>query len=288
MKGASVEFPARRVLAFIKELGMETVPLVLKSDQKPAIISVIKNIVDKRKAQTFPEHSPVEASQSNGVVERAIQSVQGQMRTLRLATSEKLHNAEIGPTHVLIPWLCRHSSWILDKFQPRWSGQTAYKSMRGKDYIGELIKFGECCMLHIADISKDKLKPRWQKGCYVGRLDKTNEALLITPSGVVKARSVKRLPLSEAWDNTFVSSCKGSPWNPTGKEEDPGIKRGNTLAPGNRLRKLYITEAILTKHGRTDDCTACHGLSKIHSDKCRERIEQAMVGAGEAFESRPQ
>ena len=69
MKGASVEFPARRVLAFIKELGMETTPLVLKSDQEPSIMAVIRNMMEKRKAQTFKEHSPVEASQSNGVVE---------------------------------------------------------------------------------------------------------------------------------------------------------------------------------------------------------------------------
>ena len=69
MKGASVEFPARRILAFVKELGMETTPLVLKPDQEQAIVSVIKSIMEKRSSQTFKEFSPVEASQSNGVVE---------------------------------------------------------------------------------------------------------------------------------------------------------------------------------------------------------------------------
>ena len=35
------------------------------------------------------EHSPVHSSKSNGVVERAVQSVQGMVRTMRSALEEK-------------------------------------------------------------------------------------------------------------------------------------------------------------------------------------------------------
>lgn len=68
MKGASVEWCVRRVLAFIKEIGLEGNDLVLKSDQEPAVISLIGGIASRRKAKTFPEHSPVASSQSNGYV----------------------------------------------------------------------------------------------------------------------------------------------------------------------------------------------------------------------------
>ena len=37
MKGGSIEFPARRVLAFLKEIGLEGADLVFKSDQENSI-----------------------------------------------------------------------------------------------------------------------------------------------------------------------------------------------------------------------------------------------------------
>ena len=37
MKGASVEYPVRRVMTFLKELGLENSDVVLKSDQEPAL-----------------------------------------------------------------------------------------------------------------------------------------------------------------------------------------------------------------------------------------------------------
>lgn len=40
MKGGSIEFPARRVLAFLKEIGLEGADVVLKSDQGNAIRSL--------------------------------------------------------------------------------------------------------------------------------------------------------------------------------------------------------------------------------------------------------
>ena len=52
LKGASNEFVARRVLAFIKELGLETSPLVLKSDQEPAIADVLDEVARRRTAKT--------------------------------------------------------------------------------------------------------------------------------------------------------------------------------------------------------------------------------------------
>ena len=82
MKGASVEWCVRRVLAFIKEIGLEGSDIVLKSDQEPAIVSLMTEIAARRSAKTIPEHSPVASSQSNGYVERAIQSVSGQARVM--------------------------------------------------------------------------------------------------------------------------------------------------------------------------------------------------------------
>ena len=81
MKGASLEWTVRRTLAFVKEIGLEGSPIVVKSDQEPAIVSLVGEIARRREA-IFLEHSPVSSSQSNGYIERAVQSVSNQVRVM--------------------------------------------------------------------------------------------------------------------------------------------------------------------------------------------------------------
>ena len=50
MKGGSIEFPARRVLAFLKEIGLEGADVVFKSDQENAIGDLLNNIAKRRSA----------------------------------------------------------------------------------------------------------------------------------------------------------------------------------------------------------------------------------------------
>ena len=44
MKGASIEFPARRAFAFLKEIGLEGADVVFKSDQENAIGDLLNNM----------------------------------------------------------------------------------------------------------------------------------------------------------------------------------------------------------------------------------------------------
>ena len=55
MQGASVEFPVRRVLAFLKESGLEGADVVLKSDQENAILNVLNTIASRRAASSKVE-----------------------------------------------------------------------------------------------------------------------------------------------------------------------------------------------------------------------------------------
>ena len=94
MKGGGIEFPARRVLAFLKEIGLESADVVFKPDQEHAIGNLLNNIAKRRSAiskmekadetvvdaqatrvaregpRTVHEASPVGSSQSNGFIER--------------------------------------------------------------------------------------------------------------------------------------------------------------------------------------------------------------------------
>ena len=50
MKGASVEFPVRRIMQFLKELGLEGADIILKSDQENSILDVLNTVPSRRSA----------------------------------------------------------------------------------------------------------------------------------------------------------------------------------------------------------------------------------------------
>ena len=80
---------SERIVAFLHETGCLHGDIIVRSDQELAVMSIIEE-VGKIRAQRgggrfVVENSPVGSSQSNGVAEKAIQSVQGQVRVLKLA-----------------------------------------------------------------------------------------------------------------------------------------------------------------------------------------------------------
>ena len=87
------EFMAKRV-AFLKENGREMVHITIKTDQEPAMVTMVEGLCKERAKRgamrASNEHSPQCSSKSNGVVERAVQSVEGQMRVMWSYLEEKL------------------------------------------------------------------------------------------------------------------------------------------------------------------------------------------------------
>ena len=65
VKGASNDFAARRICAFLRELGLEHADFVLRSDQEPAIVGLLNDVSLKRApAKSFLEQSPVRTDQN--------------------------------------------------------------------------------------------------------------------------------------------------------------------------------------------------------------------------------
>ena len=105
-KGVHSKHLVTRINKIIDSMG--TPHVILKSDQEPAMVSLqqevrrnrwaeIQQIMEASEAQretesggkTTLEFSPAGESQSNGLVERAIQEVQGQVRTLKHRLEER-------------------------------------------------------------------------------------------------------------------------------------------------------------------------------------------------------
>ena len=79
-------FVIARVGVFIRELGIDHLDIVAKSDQEPSIKKLVEDVGRSRgggSGRWIMEFSPVKSSASNGVVERGIHSAQGQIRVLK-------------------------------------------------------------------------------------------------------------------------------------------------------------------------------------------------------------
>ena len=125
----SDEYSTRRVLRFLEFLGYRD--LVLKSDQKAALGKVLRHAKAHRGegTQTMTEESPVKDSQSNGSIERSIQTVERQARTLKLALENCIgRKLEVGP-----------------------DGRNPYPRLRGKKMKQPLVEFGESVHFLIPD-----------------------------------------------------------------------------------------------------------------------------------------
>ena len=55
-----------------------------------------------------------------------------------------------------------------------------------------------------------KLNMRWMRGVFDGKLDRTDEFLLLTPTGATKTRCVRRLEGDNFLDLHFLNLCVGA------------------------------------------------------------------------------
>ena len=118
---------------------------IFKSDLEPAIME-LKGKVNVELGDSYEvvmENSPVGEHESNGVIERTVQTVGGMIRTHKLAL-EKAYNKELEAENVVIQWLIIHAAVMVSLFEVGCDGRTAYERSRGKKNRRELPIFGEC------------------------------------------------------------------------------------------------------------------------------------------------
>ena len=132
---------------------------------------------------------------SKGILERGERAnlkIEGQLRAFRETVSMKYKTA-VGPDHVLMGWMVRHCAWVVNNVQVKGIGTTPHRSIWGKDYTREVVPFGEVCLGRNHSEDGAKLNMRWLRGVFVSKLDRTDEFLLLTPTGAMKTRCVRRL-----------------------------------------------------------------------------------------------
>ena len=75
----------------MEECGDMERPIIVKTDQEPAIKFLVDDVCTARTgAKTIVEQAPRRSKGSNGIVERAVQSVEQYLRTLKSALDERI------------------------------------------------------------------------------------------------------------------------------------------------------------------------------------------------------
>ena len=129
-----------------------------------------------------------------------------------------------------------------------------------------------------------------------GPVDGSNTVLVGTASGVVKARTIKRLPPGERWSGSLLDEACGSVLAPNALEDDGGrvvIKASvlqphaavplPPLAPEVRQVRRAIAQNQPEQVGYTDNCPGCGNARASckqavdHSGQCRSHMEAILV-----------
>ena len=298
------KFVVERVWAFMRELGVESEDVIVKSDQEPSIKHLVDEI-GKRKAEAggrwIRENSPVDSHASNGVVERGIQSVEGQVRVLKGAL-ESRWNVKIGTKHMVLPWIVEYAAHLLNRFEGGHDGKTAYERCKGKMAKSMGIEFGEGVLWRRKPVggALGKLTVLWGEGVFLGVKGRTGEFVIGDAKGIWKTRTIQRTPAGSRWDPKNAELIRGVPWNTSEQDEkadgdklevikitpdeaeaaNPADKKehfGNIPVP----RRVKIGKSDLLEHGYTARCEGCKAAlagrpAKPHSEECRTRMEKLM------------
>ena len=313
-KGAGDERAIKSLAEFFRETGLKKI--VMKQDQEASLRSFVEaavklvggTIVDNDEAveetlsRVIPENSAVGESASNGKAERSVQSLEDQVRTLKLALESRIES-RIESTHPIMRWMVRHAAIIMNRFSVSPDGQTPYQALHGKRAPDRFVEFGEKVYYSIPKKMRHKLDPRWKLGVCVGVSSSSNEYYVSNGQGdIVKARSVVRVVSTRRWGATDVLNVRGIPGllRVDGSEDpyeqieqlvDPqAMLEADNLAdkavPEEQKKKaeaiekqIRITMRDMRNYGFTDDCPRCEDLkkklfqtNKKHSLLCRTRI----------------
>ena len=243
---------------------------MLKSDQEPAIkvvgdksrenlcedmYKMMNDIKGECGCQILTQHSPVGESAANGAIENTIQRVQGQIRAIKLdvETNTKL---KLSPSQAIWPWLIEYAAQTLLYWRVTGhDGLTAIQRIRGRSSTAPRPRFGEKVLYNVAKTVKlGKAEARWRYGVWLGSIEASDEHLLGTELGVIKARAVKAAHEDQRFDGKAIENIKGTPWQPSTKHKGTNIRTHVDEKPEQDDTDDEAEEhAVIDEYGETEE-----------------------------------
>ena len=288
----------QRVVQDLDNIGYKEI--VLKSDQEPAILSLMESVKANWNGEAALEASPVGESESNGAIERTIQTWEGQVRTITDSLEFRLRQT-ISPYAAILTWLVEYVATLLRRCVVGQDGSTLHEKIKGRTSRRPLGEFGE--KVWYKPLRKDhiKLAPVMEEGIYVGIIDETDEALVVTKNGLAKARDIRRQTEEDRWDPEMVLAIKVTPNVPNEGSLglrvrtyfQPGLSNPQVPTPRHEdneavsSRRARLTPEDFNRHGLTIGCSGCRAIARPgvgargHNERCRTRTEAELKKTAE-------
>ena len=132
MKGGTGMFAIDKCMEFVEELGDKEGTIIIKTDQENSIEYMVKGIVEARgEGKTIVEESPVNSHESNGVVERAVQEIEGGIRAVYLGLEERL-GIKVDARERIVAFLPEYVTYLMNRLKEGEDGKTVLERIRGK------------------------------------------------------------------------------------------------------------------------------------------------------------
>ena len=223
-----------------------------------------------------PEESHPGESKSNGAIEMAIQRIEDQARTLKLALESRL-GMRIPMHHPLMAWLLQHAATLLTHYDEDNNCTTAYDRLHGATMRDKICEFGETVMYYIPKRNRKQMDPRWQFGAFIGRAWGSNQNFIAKKDGTVtRARAMVRVVESKRWQpkrlqNIHITPLHEAPNRDDLIEDSPephsnaAAAIDHTTEMGDSLlkapRRIKITLDDVKRLGYTECCPKMQPLS---------------------------
>ena len=265
------EYLLETMLAFVQALGHNVV--MLHSDQEPVLVQLLKAVQSRRVKRTLVRHGPSASHQSQGKIENAHRVINGVCRAMWLSL-ENLLREKLPSDSILLAWLIRHAALCLTRFQVKNDGRIAFVRVFGKAYTSQKLPFGERVMYKYTSVPTGNQDQRWGHGIWVGKAPMTDEHIILTESGVQKARSLHRVPPEERFVISEFKKVQGLPWGRAENLKATIVTQQDQGPSGHR--RVYLTTKVVARHGSTPGCSGCVGLGP-HTEACRVQLEKALA-----------
>jgi len=207
---------------------------VIRSDNEPAITALLRLVARRWMGEVVPESSAEGDPQSNGAAENAVRIMKGLVRSAKDALETRI-GRPLPSDHGLITWIVPYVAAMYRRCAIGIDGRTPSERLTGRRFGGRVAEFGEKIWWMPLQTNASQLPPlgaRFESGWYLGPLAGSALHQILTATGAVKSRTVRRRPPSERWGDDILETGKATEMQPNAFQ--PGEVRLGIRAPVHR------------------------------------------------------
>ena len=190
--------------------------VILKCDGEKAMTTFRDAVGKFHGGEVIPEQSANNESQPTGIVEEAGGTVRGFARLFK-DQIEDLAGLKLEAEDAILQLLIRWAAMNPSRFLVGQDGKTGIERRRGRKCKIPVVPFGEKVWykkIREGKSQEDKMEIEWEEGLWLGHNRNSNEVLVGTKEGVVKAYALKRMEEDKRWDPHLIKSMRGTPQQP--------------------------------------------------------------------------